>query len=77
MANMLPADNDDDMFEAIVASLIDYTKDQDGNKNPDLPNNKEITDEDRQLKEVLKISKFENDAKTGKINLDFLKKKKA
>lgn len=74
---MIAAGNDDDMFEAIVASLIDYTKDKEGDKNPASQNKPEISDEDRQLKEVLKISKFENDAKTGKINLDFLKKKKA
>lgn len=36
---------------------------------------KVANDEDRQLKEVLALSKLENDKKTGKLNLDFLKKK--
>jgi len=34
-----------------------------------------VQEEDRQLKEVLALSKLENDKKTGKLNLDFLKKK--
>ena len=58
------------MFDAIVASLIDYTK-----ENQNEAQAKAANDEDRQLKEVLALSKLENDKKTGKLNLDFLKKK--
>lgn len=62
--------NEDDMFDAIVASLIDYTK-----ENQNEAQAKAANEEDRQLKEVLALSKLENDKKTGKLNLDFLKKK--
>ncbi len=48
------------MFNAIVASLIDYT----GNAN-----NEEVQraerEQERQLKEVMALSKLENDKKTG------------
>lgn len=59
------------MFNAIVASLIDYT----GNDNNEA--NQKVEDEqERQLKEVLALSKLENDKNTGQLNLDFLKRKK-
>ena len=59
------------MFNAIVASLIDYT----GNDNNEA-NQKVEDDQERQLKEVLALSKLENDKNTGQLNLDFLKRKK-
>ena len=64
-------DGDDAMFNAIVASLIDYTG-ADGNQDESVK--KAEADENRQLKEVMALSKLENDKKTGKLNLDFLKR---
>ena len=63
--------NEDDMFNAIVASLVDYTAD---GKND--VQKRVAAQEDRQLKEVLALSKLENEKKTGKLNLDFLKRNK-
>ena len=63
--------NEDDMFNAIVASLVEYTAD---GKNE--VQKKVADEEDRQLKEVLALSKLENDKKKGKLNLDFLKRNK-
>ena len=59
------------MFNAIVASLIDYT----GNDKVLEEQKKNTETENRQLKEAIVISKLEDDKKTGKLNLDFLKKK--
>ena len=64
-------DGDDAMFNAIVASLIDYTG---AEGNQDESTKKAEADENRQLKEVMALSKLENDKKTGKLNLDFLKR---
>lgn len=63
--------NEDDMFNAIVASLVDYTAD---GKNEVQKN--AALEEDRQLKEIIALSKLENEKKTGKLNLDFLKRNK-
>lgn len=63
--------NDDAMFNAIVASLVDYT----GNE-PNEEDKKAVEKETIQLKEVMVLSKLEDDKKTGKLNLDFLKKGK-
>ena len=62
---------DDEMFNAIVASLIDYT----GNDKVLEEQKKNTETENRQLKEAIVISKLEDDKKAGKLNLDFLKKK--
>lgn len=59
------------MFNAIVASLIEYTG-NDG--NPPEAVKKQEADESRQIKEVIALSKLEDDKKTGKLNLDFLKR---
>lgn len=64
-------DKEDVMFNAIVASLIDYTG-NDG--NPPGVDKKQEEDESRQIKEVIALSKLEDDKKTGKLNLDFLKR---
>ena len=63
--------NEDDMFNAIVASLVEYTADD---KNEVQKN--AALEEDRQLKEIIALSKLENEKKTGKLNLDFLKRNK-
>ena len=63
--------NEDDMFNAIVASLVDYTAD---GKNE--AQKSAAAQEDRQLKEIMALSKLENEKKTGKLNLDFLKRNK-
>ena len=60
------------MFNAIVASLIDYTG-ADVRNAPEAVEKAE-KDEERQLKEAIVMSKLENDKKSGKINLDFLKR---
>ena len=60
------------MFNAIVASLVDYTADGKGEAH----HNTAAQEEDRQLKEILALSKLENEKKTGKLNLDFLKRNK-
>ena len=59
------------MFNAIVASLVEYTADD---KNEVQKN--AALEEDRQLKEIIALSKLENEKKTGKLNLDFLKRNK-
>ena len=60
------------MHEAIIASLLEYTGQQNkldaGVANQD-------KDEARMLKEVMHLSKLEEEKKQGKINLDFLKRK--
>lgn len=58
------------MFNAIVASLIDYTGGE-GNE----AQKQAAESEDRQLKEVMVLSKLEQDKKTGKLNLDGLKRR--
>ena len=63
--------NDEEMFNAIVASLIDYTS----NDRAEEEKKKAEEEQDRQLKEILVLSKLENEKKTGKLNLDALKRK--
>ena len=61
------------MHEAIIASLLEYTGTQNQN-DPAISN--EDREEVRQLKEVMHLSKLEEEKKQGKLNLDFLKRKK-
>ena len=64
--------NDEEMFNAIVASLIDYTGsgavDQEAAR-------KNALEEERILKEIMHLSKMEDEKKKGKLNLDSLKRK--
>jgi len=61
------------MFNAIVASLIEYTGPEGGRSDAE---KKQAKDEERMLKEVIHISKLEDDKGKGKLNLDFLKRNK-
>lgn len=61
------------MHEAIIASLLEYTGTQ--NKKADLQVNEADKDEATMIKEVMQISKLEEEKKKGNINLDFLKRK--
>lgn len=63
--------NDDEMFNAIVASLIDYT----GNGVDQEAARRNALEEERILKEIMHLSKMEDDKKNGKLNLDGLKRK--
>ena len=63
--------NDDEMFNAIVASLIDYT----GNGVDHEAARRNALEEERILKEILHLSKMEDEKKNGKLNLDGLKRK--
>ena len=64
---------EEEMHEAIIASLLEYTGTQ--NKKADLQVNEADKDEATMIKEVMQISKLEEEKKKGNINLDFLKRK--
>ena len=62
---------EEDIHEAIIASLIEYT----GQQKNDAGISNEAKEEARLIKEVMHLSKLEEEKKKGKINLDFLKRK--
>jgi len=60
---------DEEMHEAILASLLEYTSNQPADPN------KGLSDDERHLLEAIRLSKLEDDKAKGKLNLDFLKRK--
>ena len=75
----------DEMYEAIVQSLISYTgqdnqnvQECDTTQNSESNSNSNVqaaNEERRLILEVMQLSKLENDKKEGRLNLDFLKRK--
>lgn len=63
-------EDDPDLYNAIVASLLQPEAQKYGSINA-----KELDDEKRILKEVMQLSKLEDAKQQGKVNLDFLKRK--
>lgn len=59
------------MYEAIVQSLIEHT----GHHQPSMQNIIESEEEQRILKEVMQMSKLEEDRKKGQLDLTKIKRK--